>query len=320
MRNDLLDAFDNQRVHIEVVPDIPEVEAEIVLVASGTRFSAGFPSRRDFGAGNLPIFERIADQCVTRLSRALFIVVSNPVELAVKVLSLAIDRRRVIGMGAQQDSLRFARAIAADLGMSRHSVLASVVGEHGPGMIPLWRSVELVTDDPRAHDGLADMHIKSLATPLAVRVATLLSEVKQLLSADHIAQAYELTRNALPDARIVAEPYITFHGLRSTPNSTANATVQLLRAALTNDRRRIHGQIDLDGEVAGLFGVCGMPLTITTDGWRAESLDWLLPEETEALRKAAAAIKEFTANTLIDAVKSSAGSDALSIFAHDSRS
>jgi malate dehydrogenase len=28
MRVDLLDAFDDQRVHIEVVPDIPEVEAD----------------------------------------------------------------------------------------------------------------------------------------------------------------------------------------------------------------------------------------------------------------------------------------------------
>jgi len=77
------------------------------------------------------------------LSRALFIVVSNPVELAVKILSSAIDRERVIGMGAQQDSLRFARAIAVDLEISPHDVRASVLGEHGLGMIPLWRSVEL---------------------------------------------------------------------------------------------------------------------------------------------------------------------------------
>src|ERR1700740_3204707 len=78
MRIDLLDAFDDQRVHIEVVPDIPDVEADIVLVAAGTRTSSKVPSRRDFGATNRAIFERIADQCVTRLSRALFIVVSNP--------------------------------------------------------------------------------------------------------------------------------------------------------------------------------------------------------------------------------------------------
>ena len=64
------------------------------------------------------VFEHIADQCASRLAHALFIVVSNPVELAVDILSFAVDRKRVMGMGAQHDSLRFARAIAADLAIS----------------------------------------------------------------------------------------------------------------------------------------------------------------------------------------------------------
>jgi malate dehydrogenase len=311
MRVDLMDAFDDQRVHIEVVPDIPDVEAEIVLVASGTRFSSRTPSRRDFGASNRVIFERIAAQCVTRLSRSLFVVVSNPVELAVKILSFAIDRNRVIGMGAQQDSLRFARAIAADLGMSRHDVRASVLGEHGPGMIPLWRSVELMQDNSQAADRLADLRALSTELPFEVRVANLFSEVQQLVSMDRIAEGYEVTRRALPDARIVVEPYITFNSLRSTPNATANATVQVIAAVLANDRRRIHGQVDLRGEVAGLHGVCGVPLTIGTDGWRPESLDWLDANEISAIQKSTRSIEEFISRTLIDGVKATLPPDAL---------
>src|ERR1700757_2988003 len=87
MRVDLMDAFDAQRVEIEVVPDISDVEADIVIVAAGTSYSSSTPTRRDLAANNRVIFERIADQCVTRLSQALFIVVSNPVELAVKIFS-----------------------------------------------------------------------------------------------------------------------------------------------------------------------------------------------------------------------------------------
>ena len=75
--------------------------------------------------------------------KEVFIVVSNPVELAVQVLSQKTDRHRVIGMGAQQDSLRFARAVANDVGISRYYVRASVLGEHGLSMLPLWESVEL---------------------------------------------------------------------------------------------------------------------------------------------------------------------------------
>lgn len=311
MRVDLMDAFDDQRVHIEVVPDVPEVEAEIVLVAAGTRFSSRVPARRDFGASNRAIFERIADQCVTRLARSLFIVVSNPVELAVKILSFAVDRNRVIGMGAQQDSLRFARAIAADLGMSRRDVRASVLGEHGPGMIPLWRSVELMQNDPQAAERLAALRAHAAERSFEVRVARLFAEVQQLVSIDHIAEAYARARSALPDARIVVEPYITFNNLRSTPSATANATVQVIAAALANDRRRIHGQVDLRGETAGLYGVCGVPVTIATDGWRAESLDWLDPGEMSAIRKSTLSIEEFLAGTLTDAVQAALPPDVL---------
>jgi malate dehydrogenase len=311
MRVDLLDAFDDQRVHIEVVPDIPDVEADIVLVAAGARFSSKVPSRRDLGVTNRAIFERIAGQCVSRLSRALFIVVSNPVELAVKILSSAIDRERVIGMGAQQDSLRFARAIAVDLEISRHDVRASVLGEHGMGMIPLWRSVELMQDNPKAADRLADLRARSAEAPIEARVANLLSSVQQLVSMDRIAEAYELTRNALPDARIVVEPYITFHSLRSTPNATANAAVQVIAAAGANDRRRIHGQVDLKGEVAGLHGVCGVPVTIGLDGWRPEPFDWLNPEEIRAIQKSTQSIEEFVSKTLIDAVRATLTPEAL---------
>jgi malate dehydrogenase len=128
---------------------------------------------------------------------------------------------------------------------------------------------------------------------------------------DRVAEAYELSRTALPDARIVVEPFITFHSLRSTPNATANAAVQVIAAALVNDRRRIHGQVDLKGEVAGLHGVCGVPVTIGMDGWRPEPLDWLTPEEIRAIQKSTHSIEEFISSTLIDAVRATLTPEAL---------
>ncbi len=144
-----------------------------MIVAAGATIGPGSPTRRDLGATNRVVFEHIADQCVTRLSKALFIVVSNPVELAVEIPSLAIDRKRVIGMGAQQDSMRFARAIAADLCISRHDIRATVMEEHGQAMIPLWRSVELVPGDSRATGQLAELWAQSNLSPLETRVAAL---------------------------------------------------------------------------------------------------------------------------------------------------
>jgi malate dehydrogenase len=314
MRVDLMDAFDDDRVRIEVVPNVSDVEAEIVVVATGSTVTSAAQTRRELGAANRVIFDQIADQCVSHLSNALFIVVSNPVELAVKIFSFAGDRKRVIGMGAEQDSLRFARAVAADLGVSRHEVRATVLGEHGGAMIPLWRSVELLTDDRRAANRLACLRSRSAESPLEVRVASLRSEVSRHLSKNRISEAYALTQRALPDARIFVEPFITFQALRSTPNATANATLEFLAAALANDHRRIHGQVDLRGEVLGLDGVCGIPLTIGKNGWHAEPLDWLDSNEVRAVNKSTESIEESISGTLIDGVRATLSPEELLVF------
>jgi malate dehydrogenase len=107
----------------------------------------------------------------------------------------------------------------------------------------------------------------------------------------------------LPDARIFVEPYITAHCMHSTPNATANATLQCIAAALANDHRRIHGQVVLRGEVLDLNGVCGVPLTVGTNGWHAEALDWLEANEIEAVKRAARSIEEFTSGVLSNAVR-----------------
>jgi malate dehydrogenase len=314
MRVDLMDAFDDDRVRIEVVPNVSDVEADIVVVAAGTSVISASQTRRDLGAANRVIFEQIADRCVSRLSNALFIVVSNPVELAVKIFSFAGDRKRVIGMGAEQDSLRFARAVAADLGVSRHEVRATVLGEHGGAMVPLWRSVELLADDRRAADRLARLRARSAESALEVRVTSLRSEVTRHLSRNRISEAYALTRRALPDARIFVEPFITNNSLGSTPNATANATLECLAAALANDHRRIHGQVDLRGEALGLYGVCGVPLKMGKNGWDAEPLDWLEPQEIHAIQKSTESIEEFIADTLIGGIRATLSLKELWVF------
>jgi malate dehydrogenase len=306
-RIDLLDAFDEERVEIEVVPNIEDVDGDVVIVCAGNTISSKSTNRRDLGAANLPIFEHIADACASRVPDALFIVVSNPVELGVAVLSNKLDRHRVLGMGAQQDSLRFARAIAKDLGISRHEVHASVLGEHGQAMVPLWSSVELMLSDPVLEAILSQLRELSGSILLKERVAALQDEVSRLLHSAKIAEAYEVTRRALPDARILVEPMITGHTMHSTPNATANATLHCIAAAMVNDRRRIHGQVMLDGECLDLNGVCGVPLNVNREGWQVAQLDALTTNEQIQIKNAAHSINGYltsvypTADQLVEA-------------------
>lgn len=280
-RIDLLDAFDDSRVEIEVVPRITDLDADIVVIASGVGISPQCTNRRDMGAANLDLFREIAEHCACHASNSLFIVVSNPVELAVQILCEKLDRRRVIGMGAQQDSLRFARAIARDLGISRHQVRATVVGEHGLGMVPIWSSVELTTTQKEAEAALETLRKRSEQIDLRERVALLQKFVVALLKEEKIAEAYEVTRNAYPDARIFIEPFITTHCMRSTPNATANATLSVISAVLADDHRRVHGQVMLDGECFNMHGVFGIPLSLDRRGWIQRPMDVLSISQLE---------------------------------------
>ena len=196
-------------------------------------------------------------------------------------------------MGAQQDSLRFARAIASDLGISRHDVRASVFGEHGLSMVPLWESVEVLTSDPSHYRRLATLRAKALETRLSVRISMLCEEVNQLLTVGHFADAYRATFCALPDARIVVEPLITVRIMNSTPNATANATLQLIAAVIAVDRRRAHGQVALAGELLRIGGVCGMPVLLGREGWRLSEASRVKGCARQALRDSARSIGAF---------------------------
>ncbi len=294
-RIDLLDAFDDQGVHVDIAGGFAEVEADIVLVAAGATVSPEHPARRDLVPVNRPLFETIARECAARLPVAQFIIVSNPVELAVHTLSQAAARHRLIGMGAQQDSLRFARAIAQDIGISRHDVRATVMGEHGQSMIPLWSTVEILSADPALEARLKALQEQAAGIDLCARVERLRREVSALLREDRVAHAYRAAAEALPDARIFVEPFITAHCQHSTPQATANATLDLVRALLANDGRRVHGQVPLEGEAFDVHGVFGVPLTLGAHGWRVGPLPELAAGERELIRNSAAQIADFLA-------------------------
>jgi malate dehydrogenase len=108
------------------------------------------------------------------------------------------------------------------------------------------------------------------------------------------------TRHALPDARIVVEPTITAQSIHSTPNATANATLHLIAAALTADRRRVHGQVRLAGEALCIDGVCGFPIAIGREGWRLSDIECLDDVGRTAVVNSAAAISSFVSGAVAD--------------------
>ena len=293
IRVDLLDAFDDHRVLIDVLPDVSSSNADLVVVAAGVHMPPSCTDRREMGRASLPLFQHLADQCAQHLPSAAFIIVSNPVELAVKIFSLAIGRKQVIGMGAEQDSLRFARAIARNLGVSRHEISAGVWGEHGHNMVPLWSSVRLRSRDSARNNALEELKAQATSQPLPIRVQQLQSQVQSHLASSELKKAYQLADESLPDARIFVEPFITYSAIHSTPNATANAVLNCVSAWKADDDRTLHAQVTLAGEFNNMVGVCGVPVGFGPAGWRLDLYDNLSPAEAAQVHDSFHAIQKF---------------------------
>jgi malate dehydrogenase len=299
IRMDLMDAFDDHRVQIDVLPDVSSADANLVIMAAGLPLPPGCVDRREMGRTNLSLFQHAADLCAQHLPNAAYIIVSNPVELAVKIFSEALGREQVIGMGAEQDSLRFARSIARSLGVSRHEVSAGVWGEHGRNMVPVWTSVRIRPRDADKVRALTDLKQKAANSPLLMRVQQLQSEVQARLASNQLQKAYQLAEEALPDARIFVEPFITASTIHSTPNATANAVLNCISAWKADDERTLHAQVMLDGEIEGKTGVCGIPITFGPEGWQISICEDLDPAEQAQLEDSFRAMQIFLEECIV---------------------
>ena len=268
---DLLDAFDEAEVDLQVADDLEGVNADIFVMAAGKTASPEIRTRRGLAKENAPIFHDTARRLHAASPAATVIVISNPVELGVAIFSRHFDRKRVMGMGAQQDSLRFARAIASRLGVRRSCVRASVFGGHGEAMVPAWSSVYIADPDPDLLSALIDLRLEFEGPEDAPKTRSAMSDVGRLVEADQVVSAYALIERASPQAKALVEPYITVTRLKSTPNATANATLAFIEALVKADERKLHGQVLLDGEFCDISGVCGAPIQLTTSGWRIAS-------------------------------------------------
>jgi hypothetical protein len=52
-------------------------------------------------------------------------------------------------------------------------------------------------------------------------------------------------------------------------------------------------------------------LTVGANGWRAEPLDWLEPDEVRAVKKSTESIEQFISEILIEAVRATLPDEAL---------
>lgn len=293
-RVDLLDAFDETAPPIDVAGLPEDVAGDIVVMAAGATVSGRMRTRRDLAMANRPVFETFASALARNgTGREVVVVVTNPVELGVEIFSRYLERNRVLGMGAQQDSLRFAHAIAKDAGVRRDHVHAWVLGEHGEAQVPLWSSVRILGDSRATEVGerVARLRGPRRAENFASELDDLRGRVFGLLASDCIREAFDTVEASPPDLRAAIEPFITAHCMHSTPNATANATCDVIRALRSGRESIVGAQVRLEGEYFDLRTTFGVPVLVSAGGWSQVVGPRLADDEAQHLVMAAAAIE-----------------------------
>ncbi|GIV49633.1 MAG: hypothetical protein KatS3mg038_0154 [Candidatus Kapaibacterium sp.] len=118
----------------------PTASSDIVIITAGLARKPGM-SRDDLLAANAKIVASCAEQAFAHSPNAIFIIVSNPLDvmtyLTLRVTKL--PRHRVIGMAGVLDTARYRAFIAMELGCSVEDIQALLLGGHGDSMVPLVR-------------------------------------------------------------------------------------------------------------------------------------------------------------------------------------
>src|SRR5215203_4316673 len=236
--------------------------SDVVVITSGVPRKPGM-SRDDLLNVNYKIMQSVTEQIVKHSPDTIIVPVANPLDAmcqAVYRLS-GFPRERVIGMAGVLDSARMRTFIAMELNVSVDSVHAFVLGGHGDTMVPLPR----------------------YSTVAGVPIT-------ELLPADQIAAIVKRTAEGGAEiTKLVGTSAWYAPGL---------AAAEMVEVILKDKKKILPCSVFLQGEygVRDLF--VGVPVKLGIGGVEQIMQYTLTADETAALHKSAAAVKELT-----DAIK-----------------
>lgn len=203
--------------------------SEFVVIVAGVGRTPGM-TRMDLLKTNAGIVKGVCDKIKNYAKNSKIIVVTNPLDpltyLVIKLL--AGQRTRMMGMGGMLDLSRFKEHISTITGVSRDSIQAMVISEHGENMLPLVR-----------FSSLGGMPLTDFITP---------------------EQSQDLTNKT----KKIAAEVISLKG--ATVYAPGNAVSTMIESIAKNKRAILPVSALLEGEY-GYSDVCiGVPCVLGSEG------------------------------------------------------
>ena len=126
-----------------IAGDYPDAkDSDIVIITSGIARKPG-QTRIDLAQTNVNILKSITPQIVKEAPNALYVIVSNPVDIMTYVFTKisGLPERQIIGSGTILDTARLRCGLSEKLQVAQKNIHAYVFGEHGDTSFIPWTGV-----------------------------------------------------------------------------------------------------------------------------------------------------------------------------------
>ena len=120
------------------------VDSDVVIITSGVGRKPG-QSRLELVQVNVGIIKSIAEQVVRYAPNAIYVLVTNPVDIMTYAFLkyTGLPKSRVFGTGTLLDTVRLRTRLAEIYHVNKQQVYAHVLGEHGDSSFVAWSSATI---------------------------------------------------------------------------------------------------------------------------------------------------------------------------------
>ena len=238
--------------------------SKIVVITCGVARKPGM-SRLDLAQTNVDILKDVAAGVVPHAPDAIYVIVSNPVDVLTYVFHKisGLPARQIIGSGTILDTSRLQSALAKRFHISPRNVHAHVYGEHGDSQFVPWSLVHI-----------ANNHIDDYRNS---------SPDKDLIEWNqNYAEVEEFVKKS--GAKIIESKGATFYAV-------AMSVCHICRCLSSDAGTALSVSTMMNGEY-GVDDVCLSMLTLVNNtGVRGKILNPLTEEEVAKLQASAAKLK-----------------------------
>jgi L-lactate dehydrogenase len=248
--------------------DYPDTSnSDIVIITSGIPRKPG-QTRLDLAQNNVNLIKQIGPELVKYAPNAVYLVVSNPVDIMTYALikTTGLPEHQVFGSGTMLDSARLRSIISKKANINPQNVHAYVFGEHGDSSMIPWSLTSISGINLEAYNAIA------------------CEKQNEFCDINFKSKIEEYVKTS--GSKIISMKGATFYAIALSVRNICDCILRDTNSVLTVSGM-IHNRYGIDG-------IClSLPFILGKDGIVCDITPPLAQEEEDLLRNSAHTLKDF---------------------------